>query len=142
MDRRRERIAADPVKYQRMAKAAADKNREYWNQWRKDYYQRNKEMWRGIVARRRALELNADGVYTVSDIAAMYEAQAGLCNCCRVFLDKYHVDHVIPLSRGGTNYPDNLQLLCPQCNWSKADKLPDEFAAYRAGLGLSQDSLR
>jgi hypothetical protein len=32
----------------------------------------------------------------------------------------YHVDHIVPLERGGTNDPTNLQLLCEPCNLKKA----------------------
>ena len=40
---------------------------------------------------------------------------------------KYHVDHRMPLSLGGSNYPDNLQLLCPTCNLSKSATHPDIY---------------
>jgi hypothetical protein len=36
-----------------------------------------------------------------------------------------HVDHIIPLARGGTNDITNFQALCPKCNLSKGVKLPD-----------------
>ncbi|MCY4055554.1 MAG: HNH endonuclease [Cyanobacteria bacterium MAG CAR4_bin_6] len=32
------------------------------------------------------------------------------------------VDHVLPRSKGGTDHPDNLQLLCSGCNRSKGGK--------------------
>lgn len=34
----------------------------------------------------------------------------------------------IPLSKGGSNWPSNLQLLCPRCNCSKNNKSPAEWA--------------
>ncbi len=34
-----------------------------------------------------------------------------------------NVDHIKPLCRGGTSHPDNLQVLCEQCNYSKSGKL-------------------
>lgn len=37
-------------------------------------------------------------------------------------------DHVIPLSRGGRNEPDNLVLCCRACNEMKGDRTPAEWA--------------
>ena len=35
---------------------------------------------------------------------------------------KLHVDHVIPVSRGGKSVMDNLQTLCEDCNCGKGNK--------------------
>jgi 5-methylcytosine-specific restriction endonuclease McrA len=37
-------------------------------------------------------------------------------------LQVIEIDHIIPLSKGGTHEPDNLQVLCNRCNASKATK--------------------
>lgn len=37
--------------------------------------------------------------------------------------DNLQVDHIYPVSRGGTNDLDNLQLLCGPCNLSKSAKI-------------------
>lgn len=44
---------------------------------------------------------------------------------CGIFLSALTPDHVVPLSRGGTNYIDNIQPLCGPCNSQKHAKTID-----------------
>lgn len=37
--------------------------------------------------------------------------------------DEIHLDHVIPLSRGGKHDPDNIKVACASCNLWKATRL-------------------
>jgi 5-methylcytosine-specific restriction endonuclease McrA len=41
-------------------------------------------------------------------------------------IGKRHVDHIVPLSRGGSHRPSNLAIACAKCNLSKKDKAPGE----------------
>jgi hypothetical protein len=36
---------------------------------------------------------------------------------------KFHIDHIIPISKGGTNVEENLWLVCEICNRAKSDKI-------------------
>lgn len=79
--------------------------------------------------RRRARKKQAGGTITSADIKARYAAQKGRCWWCHGNVgDTYHIDHVIPLARGGGNGPDNIVVSCATCNLSKGTKLPVEFA--------------
>lgn len=78
---------------------------------------------RAAVARRRAPD-----AYTTNDVLAQHERQHGKCHWCNVKVgDDYHVDHIIPVSRGGSNSKDNIVISCPHCNLSRNDKLPHEW---------------
>jgi len=46
-----------------------------------------------------------------------------LCGASRGNGAKLHVDHMIPLARGGSNDDDNLWTLCEACNLGKSDRL-------------------
>lgn len=49
------------------------------------------------------------------------ERDAYRCKQCGSY-KSLHVDHIVPLSRGGTNDTDNLQALCAKCNLIKGNK--------------------
>lgn len=125
--RRRARYAANREKELARNRAWRDQNlersRAICRQWSKD----NPVAARALVARRRARKASAEGHYTASDVRAMYESQQGLCKACGCELTRFEVDHIIPLIRGGSNWPSNLQLLCMPCNRSKSDKLTEEW---------------
>ena len=84
---------------------------------------------RAAQHRRKARQLAAPGDHNGADVAAQYLRQGGRCYWCGDKVGKdYHVDHVIPLSRGGSNGPENLVISCAPCNLSKHDKLPHEWS--------------
>lgn len=92
------------------------------------YRKENPDINRANIHRRRTLVRNSHGSHTAEDIKKQYEEQGGKCFYCKKDVSKdYHVDHVIPLSRGGSNNPDNLVIACPTCNTSKGAKLLSEW---------------
>lgn len=81
-------------------------------------------------SRRRARLRLVGGSFSKADIARQYKIQNGNCwwNSKHKLGANYHIDHLIPLARGGHNWPSNIVLACPQCNQSKHDKMPHEWA--------------
>ncbi|PKM43098.1 MAG: hypothetical protein CVV05_16260 [Gammaproteobacteria bacterium HGW-Gammaproteobacteria-1] len=82
---------------------------------------------------------HAEGFYTEKDLEAIYTMQDGQCYFCGEKLGSYgskgayQIDHLEPISKGGTNWPGNLALTCSLCNnrkhsnatsalWSKLKK--------------------
>lgn len=59
----------------------------------------------------------------------VYNNAKGMCEICGKFvtMDSFTVDHIIPISKGGTYDIDNLQLAHQSCNLMKVDALPDDF---------------
>lgn len=63
-----------------------------------------------------------------SDMARYVESRAaGRCEYCRMHQSlqgaTFHVEHVVPQSRGGHTQIENLAWACPSCNLHKADRV-------------------
>lgn len=96
----------------------------HWSRIRRD---KQPDTYRAYVRNRRARKRAAPGTHTSRDIKQQYERQKGKCYYCGCKLTRYHVDHIIPLIRGGSNGPDNLVITCHTCNEKKGSKLPHEW---------------
>jgi 5-methylcytosine-specific restriction endonuclease McrA len=85
------------------------------------------------VRLRRAARAGAEGTFTLEDVEQMYASQGGCCAYCGVPVgDVYDIDHIVPLSRGGSNWPGNLCIACPTCNSRKGRKPAEQFRAELA----------
>ena len=61
----------------------------------------------------------------------LYGRQEGICNGCLVLFPfrNLTVDHIVPQSKGGSDHPDNLQLLCGACNSKKGERTMEALIA-------------
>jgi 5-methylcytosine-specific restriction endonuclease McrA len=93
---------------------------------------------------RRAQEAQSGGKLSRGITAKLFKLQQGKCACCGETLEtlkngsvdgkKVHLDHIMPISKGGTNTDKNMQLLTSTCNLEKNAKHPVDFMQSRGFL--------
>ncbi len=116
----RERYAENPEKFREKSKR---------------YAKENPEVAATQARNRRSRIRDAEGSHTPEDIDIILKRQKYKCAECGKSIRKaYHVDHIEPISKGGSNWPSNLQCLCSTCNLQKSDFDQIEYAKRRGRL--------
>lgn len=112
-------------------KANHRKGREspLWKGGRKEssrkWLQRHKDIARLAVVRRRARIKSVGGSFTVGEWDSLKIQYGYTCPCCKNKEPKIKltIDHIVPLSKGGSNFIENIQPLCMKCNRKKHTKI-------------------
>lgn len=104
---------------------------DYQRQWRA----KNREVVAMHSRNRRAIVKNSAGSHTAGDIQWLLNQQRYQCAVCKKNIRGcYHVDHIEPLAKGGSNDKSNLQVLCPTCNNQKHASDPVDFMQRKGFL--------
>jgi len=93
------------------------------------------------------IDVDVTDYYTDSSKRKLiYERDKGKCVYCLIELseDLFVLDHLIPLSKGGTNKKFNLVTSCEKCNQRKNNQEPIEFLLenYRSKLISQEEYLK
>ncbi len=128
----------DPEKKKSRMAIYRDEHREKLRQQSRDRYHRmaateeGRLYWLALVHRR----LDKGSLVSAAMLREVIEEQTQdgkvFCFYCHESVDKYHIDHMKPLSRGGKSTKDNLCVACPTCNLSKHTQTAEEFMERRA----------
>ncbi len=127
--------ASHKAEIDRVAQQWRAANRDHIRARQRAYAQLHPHYQHASWSLRNARLRNAPGRHTATDVKAMEALQAGLCAYCRQPYGRYHIDHKQPVSRGGSNGPENLCLACARCNHRKCNKTEAEFRALLAASG-------
>ncbi len=73
-------------------------------------------------ARYRARKLGSSGTHSQTEWEKLKESYGNACVCCKDGNVKLTEDHILPLSKGGSDDISNIQPLCKPCNSRKKDK--------------------
>jgi hypothetical protein len=91
----------------------------HWN-WKGGY---ENKLWHNN--KRRVMKNNANGSHSQLEWELLKKEYNYTCpSCLRIEPEiKLGRDHIIPLSKEGSDYINNIQPLCPNCNSKKKDKI-------------------
>ena len=104
-------------------------NAEQIRDQKNNYNKKNPEKRRIFLQNKRA-RIRADGGKLSRGLIDLLRSEQGdKCPYCFTSLSKvgFHLDHYVPIIRGGRNIDDNMQLTCPTCNYKKNGKDPMVF---------------
>lgn len=118
---RRTYLQANAGKRQAWARADRAKNPDrysrYWKQWAAANAEAVAEMYR---MRRARMWANPDSIgVSVWEWRRILNRSQGCCFYCGVKADVIHMDHVVPLAKGGRHAPANVVVACGRCNVRK-----------------------
>lgn len=88
--------------------------------------QANAVYWAAARSRRRALErdLSIDDFWVLQEAVSLARLREQIVG------GQWHVDHITPVSKGGTSLPDNLQVVPASWNRKKSNKHSERFFAH------------
>ena len=84
---------------------------------------------------RRAVSHGNGGRHTQKELDVLFKEQQGICPYCEELLfssfdNPINVEHMVPISRGGTNDISNIVLAHEKCNFKKGTKTYEEYIIY------------
>ena len=118
-ERHKKRVAANSIKWNKENKVRRKAIRDRWRLKSKDQITQIANNYRSRLA-------GAEGTFTLEEYKNKLAHFGGMCAYCKIRKATTR-DHMIPVTRGGSNYLTNVVPSCLPCNSSKADLLLAEW---------------
>jgi 5-methylcytosine-specific restriction endonuclease McrA len=84
----------------------------------------------GRMRNRNKETYEAGDIKDVMQLAEWLSAQKGRpCPYCNLY-EAHHIDHIIPIGKGGTHTWDNICVACDMCNKMKLDHYLEDWVAH------------
>lgn len=159
-EKNKEKLALKSKQYREENKERVSEIKKQW--WKtnrenaiikkKRYYETNKEVysvkariWRDTLSgqvsaknsRHKRRTITKQGDVTNEQLQTLLDNSTHCFYCNNpLVLNNVHIDHYIPLSKGGLHTISNLRIACQKCNLSKWNKMPEELAEWLIQHGL------
>ena len=116
-----------------------ERNREKLREWHREAARKNPEKFAAYSRKKRALkQSNNHKYYSVDEVLEVYGTK---CHICQEEIDlsaprltgvegwqySLHIDHLIPISKGGDDNIDNVRPAHAICNLQKGDRIKDKM---------------
>ena len=131
---RKVRVREDRIKHTEKRKA----DQAIWRDNNREWIAKHSKAWRLANPERSALHgrlkkqrRRAAGIFTLQEWQQVLATYGENCLACGSD-DPPTIDHVVPISKGGSNTIENIQPLCQSCNSRKHTKVID----YRPGAAV------
>lgn len=108
-----------------------EKNAEKERERVRDWIEKNREKKNESNKRHYRAKNKAKGSHSVFEWQEKIIQYSGRCAYCGKIGEALTEDHIIPLSRGGTDFIDNIVPACHPCNSSKHNSLVEEWFIRR-----------
>lgn len=103
--------------------------------WQSAYSKTDKGKMAQTSANNKRRDAVAKANIPLKDLEVLLKKQCSQCYYCRNLLDfqvprAVHLDHYIPITKGGTHTLDNVVWSCSSCNLKKSATIPEEAISF------------